>query len=233
MLFCRQQSGPGQNHMRRRERDMKKKRKCIANTIALFYLFFCLMPPVALSQTTPGNKKAQKIVLNSSSAAKKIVPKLVLSPPAIGAGLTTTVVFSIYNGNEKSNSEKLIMPDDRFDISLDPASDLQIQAIVGPVVVKSDTLLAEDFNVSIAADQRAIYIGYLGSSKVFAPGEFISVKASVTASNNSQMNILTFTGPSDARRYATAQPYFNTLTVVDIPSGISGLVWRGASKSDL
>lgn len=153
-----------------------------------------------------------------SAAAKKrtIEPVWSIVPNAFPAGQTSSAFLTISNGNPAS--DRPIEAGDEFAVSLDLAGG-QISALEPEVLVNSQTLAPTDFEVRAGGAADQIVLTYTGASRLFAPGDSVSVKLTFVAPSASAAGRVTAVGPPDRSRYASILPSFATLSIVDFPVG--------------
>jgi hypothetical protein len=156
-----------------------------------------------------------------AAAGKKsktaITPVWSLTPNAFPSGVTSQAFLIVSNGNAAAN--KQIEPGDTFIVTLDLAGG-SIAAVSNQVLVNSTELAGSDFEVRTGAGANQVVLAYKGASKLFAPGDSISVKIEIEAPASVAAGRVTVVGPADPTRYASILPAFATLSIVDFPIGI-------------
>src|SRR6266496_5875714 len=125
-----------------------------------------LMPPLSV--------RAQ------DSTNTNITPVVTITPNLFASGTASKAFVSITNGN--SNSTKTIRTGDSFTLTFD-SSIGTLTSFEPGLMVNSSTLSPADFLAASGSSANQIVITYIGTNKLFAPGDSFSEKVSVAASN--------------------------------------------------
>jgi len=168
---------------------------------------------LGLALIAPVSVRAQDSVNNH------ITPVVTVTPNLLKSGTTASTFICITNGN--ANSARPIQTGDTFTLTFD--SSIGTLASFEPaLMVNSATLSPADFLAASGSSANQVVITYIGTNKVFGPGDSFCLKVSIAASNvigSGKVNVET---PSVKNNYNDVVLKYTTMAVIDFSIGPKG-----------
>ena len=161
-----------------------------------------------------------------------ITPVITVTPNLFRAGTTANTFVCVTNGSP--NSTRLMQTGDVFNLTFDPSVGT-LTSFGSVVMVNSATMSSADFLASSGNGPNQVTITYVGSNKVFAPGESFCIKITVAANSltgSGKVNFDMMPVKGLEKRYNDPVLKYTTISVVDFATGPKGDKGDQGDKGD-